>query len=117
MDILTDMDLLKKSVGPSVATTPTPVNTPTKSEGYFERNNYNPINMGMEWGESFKLGWNHIKVKMQEDDELKQLSTFPISDLSKTDQERVYNYALKEKEYSSKILSPLGEDIRNSVVE
>jgi len=118
MDLLTNEGIVEKSLGKlPVSETPKTPNVTQESEGFLKRNSYNPVNMWMEWAESFKLWWNHIKVKMQEEDELKELSKYPISDLSKTDQERVYKYAQDKKQYDSKILSPLWEDIRDSVVE
>lgn len=107
MDILTDTAILEKSLGTSVPDTQSASAVTQDSENFLQRNSYNPVNMGMEWAENFKLGWNHIKEKMREEDELEQLSQMPLTQLSKTDQERVYKYAIDKKTYTSKILSPL----------
>lgn len=55
MDILTDTAILEKSLGTSVPETVSTPSVTQDSENFLQRNNYSPVNMGMEWAQSFKL--------------------------------------------------------------
>jgi hypothetical protein len=61
---------------------------------------YNPINLASNWVDGFKLGLNHIKTKIKEDEENQYLASQPITTLSEQDKKRVYDYAQKEKSKS-----------------
>lgn len=96
IDLFDDESLLKKSGAPQ-AKQPGGKNydfSPLVKDGY------NPIDIASNWVDGFKLGLNHIKTKIKDDEETQYLASQPIVNLSEQDKQKVYDYALKEKNKS-----------------
>lgn len=79
------------------------------------KDGYNPIDIASNWVEGFKNGVNHIKRKIQDDEEMQYLSDQSIVNLSEQDKQRVYDYALKEKNKS--LLGNIAETTVESFVK